>query len=1266
MPVDSGRIRLLVKAPGNLGGARLSLGPSTLNFTASPLFSSIGRSSGFGAADGAADWHILSLDAKETNLFPWDLCHSFLDQGFGVAGAPSARFIEPDLPQQWVVERGAKSALALGADCGAPEGQDTRFPRPQGGNSAPLWHRAADASDFDAINLPDPPDGQRVRIAHFDTGFDPDPHHVGRPKYLRANLGRNFVDPDHPSDDATDQSTGLINNRGHGTGTLGILAALSLQGHVFGGAPFAEIVPVRVANQVELFYNSAISQAFDYVHWLTTQQNIPIHVVTMSMGGLASQVWAEAVNAVYEAGVFVVTAAGNNFGELPTRNIVYPARFGRVVAACGVMANHKPYADLWANLMAGNYGPLDKMGTAIAAATPNVPWARFGCPKIIDLDGAGTSAATPQVAAAAANWIQKNMVALQAYPFPWMRVEAVRKALFDGALRHNDDILHFGTGQLRFAHACALAPAAAQSLRKQAPDTADHPFLNTLLGADFGIAPSRQTAMLQLEALQLSQRKEVENAIREAQQSSSGKPLEEVVRDALQVNPGLSMDEALRQASAGAGKPSAAALGRVRDALLAQPDMSKALRAQLGAPSRPAPAPVKSEFGPEQRPAMDPSIRKMLSDKAKNPEPPAPLRRLLRVFAFDPSLAATLDTAEVNTAIAEVRWESGLEPGPIGEYVEVIDVDPASGCCYAPVDLNHKHILATSGLAPSEGNPQFHQQMCYAIAMRTIECFENALGRRALWAARFRKVPKPGASDGAGVPAYEIEEEYVQWLRIYPHALRQKNAFYSPPTKSLMLGYFEALDNGTGTVLPGSKVFCAVSHDIIAHETTHALLDGLHRRYHLWGNPDMPAFHEAFADIIALFQHFTFPEALKNQIRKTRGDLFEQNLLGELAVQFGQAANGGFDALRSAIGGYQPMDEGTAPGGADGAAKKWVRAVAKTSDYNSDKEPHELGSVLVSAVFAAFSSIYQARVADLVRLATGGSGVLPPGAISNDLADRLAEEAAKTARQILVMCIRALDYCPPTDLTFSDYLRALITADFDIVPNDDRHYRIAIIQAFRERGIFPRDVRQMSVEGLLWEGPPEEIGELDSIIQQLDVSWDLDIDRQTAFEEKKDNGRRFHRWLVDEARKDKDGTNKTIVALGLIDPGSANDAAVTIGGIEGRVHRIEVHSVRPARRVGPDGNVRKDLIVEITQKFVPNDGGQDFYGGCTLVIDMYQKKVRYMVRKKLDSPGRLQDSLSFLKSLAAEEDAGSLRSNYGGDAGNAREPFALLHDHRIG
>ena len=42
----------------------------------------------------------------------------------------------------------------------------------------------------------------------------------------------------------------------------------------------------------------------------------------------------------------------------------------------------------------------------------------------------------------------------------------------------------------------------------------------------------------------------------------------------------------------------------------------------------------------------------------------------------------------------------------------------------------------------------------------------------------------------------------------------------------------------------------------------------------------MLAFHEAFADIVALFQHFSLPDVLRHQIAATRGDLASQNKLG--------------------------------------------------------------------------------------------------------------------------------------------------------------------------------------------------------------------------------------------------------------------------------------------------------------------------------------------------------------------------------------------------
>jgi hypothetical protein len=139
---------------------------------------------------------------------------------------------------------------------------------------------------------------------------------------------------------------------------------------------------------------------------------------------------------------------------------------------------------------------------------------------------------------------------------------------------------------------------------------------------------------------------------------------------------------------------------------------------------------------------------------------PEPVSRDLRIFAFDPGLSAQFDTAGIGEITISVPWEKGLLPGPVGEYIEVIDADPASGVFYKPVNLNDARVLAQGGLAPSESNPQFHQQMVYAVAMTTIGHFEQALGRVALWSSH------PVGDD----------EQFVRRLRIYPHALRDRNA----------------------------------------------------------------------------------------------------------------------------------------------------------------------------------------------------------------------------------------------------------------------------------------------------------------------------------------------------------------------------------------------------------------------------------------------------------------------------------------------------------
>ena len=76
---------------------------------------------------------------------------------------------------------------------------------------------------------------------------------------------------------------------------------------------------------------------------------------------------------------------------------------------------------------------------------------------------------------------------------------------------------------------------------------------------------------------------------------------------------------------------------------------------------------------------------------------PEPVSRRLRIFTFDPSLSAQFDLAGIGEITISVPWEQDLQPGPVGEYLEVVDADPASGVFYKPVDLNEQWVLARTG-----------------------------------------------------------------------------------------------------------------------------------------------------------------------------------------------------------------------------------------------------------------------------------------------------------------------------------------------------------------------------------------------------------------------------------------------------------------------------------------------------------------------------------------------------------------------------------------
>lgn len=647
--------------------------------------------------------------------------------------------------------------------------------------------------------------------------------------------------------------------------------------------------------------------------------------------------------------------------------------------------------------------------------------------------------------------------------------------------------------------------------------------------------------------------------------------------------------------------------------------------------------------------------------------PHPPLYRKLRVYAFDPAVANRLETSILREVVLQVPWEDDLQPGPVGEYLEVIDYDPCDQCFYPPVHLNHARLVAQDGPRPEIGNPQFHQAMVYGVAMRVIDTFERALGRRVLWSARYYQT-KDGKLRQWG-------DRFVQRLRIYPHALREPNAYYSPEKKAVLFGCFADAEGRAG--VPGGAIFTCLSHDVVAHEMTHAIMDGEHPNYLIADNPDVHAFHEAFADIVALFNHFSMPEALRHQLTRTRGVLREQNLLGELAQEFG-LATGQRGSLRSAIGRVNPD------------TRAWERSVPDPTLLDRVDECHDRGSILVAAVFEAFMLIYERRRERFIRIATGGSGILGDGYLPVPLLEALADEAAKSASHVLRMCIRALDYCPPVDITFGEFLRALLTADADAQKDDALEYRLAFVEAFRAWGIMPPGVRSLSVESLFWEPAPAWMGEgffkVAEMVEDPRSGWrlkqleelnikpdfyrdfDLEVDRRSVFLRKLYYQTMLHDVWLQALRGSDTPQHAEILHSGLgvcLHPSAPK--SVRRSRTQPKYPAVEVTGVRPARRVDDRGRSRVDFVVELRQnrqvaldpkdqakldsgKIVPNT--LTLRGGATLLIDADSGKCRYSIYKHILSERRLEN-------LRAMYERHGPR--YGVAVARMKEPFAMLH-----
>ena len=87
--------------------------------------------------------------------------------------------------------------------------------------------------------------------------------------------------------------------------------------------------------------------------------------------------------------------------------------------------------------------------------------------------------------------------------------------------------------------------------------------------------------------------------------------------------------------------------------------------------------------------------------------------------------------------------------------------------------------------------------------------------------------------------------------------------------------------------------------------------------------------------------------------------------------------------------------------------------------------------------------------------------------------ERVIGEGAEVADYLLTMAIRAIDYTPPVNLEFCDFLSAILTSDREINPNDSKYqFRKILRETFVSYGIDPASKGTVEEPGI-WRPPAE-------------------------------------------------------------------------------------------------------------------------------------------------------------------------------------------------
>lgn len=375
------------------------------------------------------------------------------------------------------------------------------------------------------------------------------------------------------------------------------------------------------------------------------------------------------------------------------------------------------------------------------------------------------------------------------------------------------------------------------------------------------------------------------------------------------------------------------------------------------------------------------------------------MKAKIPVIVKDPEVSDFKDIAPTEEITVE---ETTFLDGPVSTTVAVLDFDPASGALTRGVPWlagaggqEGRYVLDRPFVPGGTIEPSTAAVSVFGAVHKTIQMFEekDALGRQVRWAF--------------GAPQ----------LLVVPRAGEWANAYYERESHSVQLFHFLAPG--------GQRIFTCHSQDIVAHETAHAVLDGIAPDLYGAVTPQALAIHEAVADMAALLCSLRCRELTRRVLDQTGGDIRRSSVLSGLAEQFAGGLGRGTPFLRDL-----DNDRSLCPS-------------APPERRVDRSEPHALSEVLTGALYRTLQVIYaqlraeyeaaevadeniasraeQAYVADRVE------EVVPRG--SRSAADARAKALFVASERLKRMLFRGLDYLPPGDVTFADLGRAIFASD---------------------------------------------------------------------------------------------------------------------------------------------------------------------------------------------------------------------------------------------